>query len=51
MRFWSPANLAIIGAVFDERERGKAIGTWAAFAAVTGALGPVLGGWLVDTIS
>jgi EmrB/QacA subfamily drug resistance transporter len=46
-----PANLAIIGAVFDERERGKAIGTWAAFAAVTGALGPVLGGWLVDTIS
>jgi EmrB/QacA subfamily drug resistance transporter len=46
-----PANLAIIGAVFDERERGKAIGTWAAFAAVTGALGPVVGGWLVDTIS
>jgi EmrB/QacA subfamily drug resistance transporter len=46
-----PANLAIIGALFDERERGKAIGTWAAFAAVTGALGPVLGGWLVDTIS
>ncbi len=46
-----PANLAIIGAVFDERERGKAIGTWAAFGAVTGALGPVLGGWLVDTIS
>jgi EmrB/QacA subfamily drug resistance transporter len=46
-----PANLAIIGAVFDECERGKAIGTWAAFAAVTGALGPVLGGWLVDTIS
>lgn len=46
-----PANLAIIGAVFDERERGKAIGTWAAFATVTGALGPVLGGWLIDTIS
>ena len=37
--------------MFDERERGKAIGTWAAFAAVTGALGPVVGGWLVDTIS
>lgn len=46
-----PANLAIIGAVFDEKERGKAIGTWAAFAAVTGALGPVLGGWLIDAIS
>ncbi len=46
-----PANLAIIGAVFDESERGKAIGTWAAFGAVTGALGPVFGGWLVDAIS
>ena len=46
-----PSNLAIIGAVFDEQERGKAIGTWAAFAAVAGALGPVLGGWLVDSIS
>lgn len=46
-----PSNLAIIGAVFDENERGRAIGTWAAFAAVNSALGPVLGGWLVDTIS
>lgn len=46
-----PSNLAIIGAVFDEKERGKAIGTWAAFTAVTAALGPVLGGWLIDTVS
>jgi EmrB/QacA subfamily drug resistance transporter len=46
-----PANLAIIGAVFEKNERGKAIGTWAAFSAVTGALGPVLGGFLTDTLS
>jgi MFS family permease len=39
---------AIIGATFDEAERGKAIGTWAAFSALAGAVGPLLGGWIVD---
>jgi EmrB/QacA subfamily drug resistance transporter len=46
-----PSNLAIIGATFGEKERGRAIGTWAAFAAITAALGPVLGGWLADAVS
>ena len=46
-----PSSLAIIGAVFDEHERGRAIGTWAGVAAITGAFGPVMGGWLVDTWS
>jgi EmrB/QacA subfamily drug resistance transporter len=46
-----PASLAIIGNVFDGEARGKAIGTWAAWAAITGAAGPVLGGWLVDAVS
>ncbi|ACC74391.1 DHA2 family efflux MFS transporter permease subunit [Paraburkholderia phymatum] len=46
-----PSSLAIIGAVFDERERGRAIGTWAGFGAITSALGPVAGGWLVDALS
>ena len=46
-----PASLAIIGNVFDGEARGKAIGTWAAWAALTGAAGPVLGGWLVDAVS
>ena len=46
-----PCSLAIIGATFDESERGKAIGTWAAFSAIAAAAGPVLGGWIVDHVS
>jgi EmrB/QacA subfamily drug resistance transporter len=43
-----PGSLAIISASFDESRRGQAIGSWAAFTTVTSALGPVLGGWLVQ---
>ncbi len=46
-----PGSLAIIGSAFREEERGRAIGTWSAFSAITAAIGPVLGGWLVQTIS
>jgi EmrB/QacA subfamily drug resistance transporter len=46
-----PCALALIGASFDESERGKAIGTWAAFSAVASAIGPLLGGWIVDHFS
>jgi EmrB/QacA subfamily drug resistance transporter len=45
-----PSSLAIIGAAYTGEARGAAIGTWAAAAAITTALGPPLGGWLVDTI-
>ena len=47
-----PGSLAIISASFPDREqRGKAIGTWSAFTAITSAIGPVVGGWLVDNAS
>ena len=46
-----PASLAIIGASFDETERGKAIGTWAGFSAIAAAIGPLLGGWIVDHVT
>lgn len=46
-----PGSLAIISASFDEKNRGRAIGTWSGFTAITTAVGPVLGGWLVEHAS
>src|SRR5215471_8680761 len=46
--FLVPGSLAIISSSFDEKSRGRAIGTWAGFTTVTTALGPVLGGWLIE---
>lgn len=46
-----PCSLALIGASFDEAERGKAIGTWAGFSAIAAAVGPVLGGSIIDHFS
>jgi EmrB/QacA subfamily drug resistance transporter len=43
-----PGSLALITASFPEQERGAAIGTWSGFTAITAAVGPVLGGWLVE---
>ena len=46
--FLVPGSLAIISSSFDEKSRGRAIGTWAGFTTITTALGPVLGGWLIE---
>src|SRR5215472_5849882 len=46
-----PGSLAIISTSFDEQSRGKAIGTWSGFTAITTALGPVIGGWLIEHAS
>ena len=45
-----PNSLALLGSSFDGEERGKAIGTWAAAGAIAGAIGPLLGGWLIGTV-
>src|ERR1700719_1882813 len=49
--FLVPGSLSIISASFSEKERGRAIGTWSGFTAMTTALGPVLGGWLIEHAS
>src|SRR5215470_6846645 len=49
--FLVPGSLAIISSSFDEKSRGQAIGTWAGFTTITTALGPVLGGWLIEHAS
>lgn len=45
-----PNSLAILGATFGGEDRGRAVGTWAAVGAAAGAIGPLLGGWLIDTV-
>jgi len=45
-----PNSLAILGGAFVGDERGRAIGSWAAAGAVAGAVGPIIGGWLIDAI-
>ncbi len=46
-----PGSLAIISASFDPDRRGRAIGIWSGFTSITSAIGPVLGGWLVEHAS
>ena len=43
-----PGSLALIAAHFPTDERGRAIGVWAAATSVAAAIGPLLGGWLID---
>ncbi|KQR73789.1 MFS transporter [Burkholderia sp. Leaf177] len=49
--FLVPGSLSLISAAYPSAQRGRAIGTWSGFTAITAAIGPVLGGWLVEHIS
>jgi EmrB/QacA subfamily drug resistance transporter len=46
-----PGTLSIITTTFTGRDRGAAIGIWAATSAIALAVGPLIGGWLVEHIS
>jgi EmrB/QacA subfamily drug resistance transporter len=43
-----PNSLAILGSASAGEARGRAVGTWSAASSVAAAVGPVLGGWLID---
>lgn len=45
-----PNSLAILGGTFQGAARSRAVGLWAASASAAAAIGPVLGGWLIDTV-
>ena len=47
----NPASLSIITATFPPRERGQAIGIWAGVSAMALAIGPLIGGLIVDNIN
>lgn len=47
----TPGSLALISASIDPRDRGAAIGLWSGLGGVAGAIGPLLGGWLVEVAS
>src|SRR5438874_9153027 len=46
-----PGSLAIISNSFSAQERGRAIGVWSGFSAITAGIGPLLGGWLIEHVS
>ncbi|MFG1652948.1 MFS transporter [Micromonospora sp. NPDC049275] len=47
----TPGSLSVLQASFHPDDRGKAIGAWAGLSGVSTALGPFLGGWLIDALS
>ena len=46
-----PSSLAVIVNAFPREERGGAIGSWTAWSGIATVIGPLAGGWLVDTVS
>jgi EmrB/QacA subfamily drug resistance transporter len=46
-----PNSLAIVSASFDVDDRGRAIGAWSGLGGIATAIGPFLGGYLIDSVS
>lgn len=46
-----PGSMAMLGSVFHPDDRARAIGAWSGLAGVSTAIGPFLGGWLIDDVS
>ena len=47
----TPGSLALIAASIDDRDQGAAIGLWSGLGGVAGAVGPLVGGWLIEVAS
>jgi EmrB/QacA subfamily drug resistance transporter len=47
----TPGSLAIIEATFQLEDRPRAIGAWSALGGIAAAIGPLLGGWLIEAVS
>ncbi len=47
----TPGSLALISAAYSGEARGRAIGLWSGFSALTSAAGPIIGGWLTQEFS
>jgi MFS family permease len=45
----TPGSLAILQTSFQHSDRGKAVGAWSGLTSVSAAIGPFVGGWLVDS--
>ena len=46
-----PGSLAILAAVFHPDDRARAVGAWSGMSGISTAIGPFLGGWLIDNVS
>jgi MFS family permease len=46
-----PVSLSLVRADIDEKDQGTALGLWTGLSGVTSALGPLVGGWLVEAVS
>jgi len=46
-----PNSLAIVSASFATEDRGRAIGAWSGLGAIASAIGPFVGGYLIDSVS